>query len=103
MRPWIDAIRMSGREASAPLGSLPVPMDDNSGHDRERSRAACYRTLMIVALSCLCMPANAQDSCSELARLRAEGDTALKKAAQLTGPERCYAYVHYSVAWSDIK
>ncbi len=65
--------------------------------------AVYRRGLMILALVGLCAPSRAQVTCPELTKLRAEGEAALNKAAELTGEDRCYAYVHYSVAWSDIK
>lgn len=61
------------------------------------------RTLVIIAFLALGAPAGAQEACPELTRLHAEADTALEKAAGLAGPDRCYAYIHYSVAWTAIK
>jgi len=56
---------------------------------------------MMVSL-CLCAPAGAQEYCAELAQLFAEADGALNKTADLAGQDRCYGYVHYSVAWAEI-
>ena len=66
-------------------------------------RAVYRRDLMILAMVGLCAPALAQVTCPELTKLRAESEAALNKVAKLTGEDRCYAYVRYSVAWSDIK
>lgn len=61
------------------------------------------RSLVIIALIGLCTPAGAQETCPELTKLHAEAETALQKADVLAGPDRCYAYIHYSVAWTEIK
>ena len=61
------------------------------------------RSLVIIALFGFCTPAGAQEACPELARLHAEADAALEKAAGLAGPDLCYAYIHHSVAWTEIK
>jgi len=61
------------------------------------------RTLAIVALFGLCAPASSQELCPELARLHAEAEAQLQKAAGLVAQDRCYAYVHYSEAWGEIK
>lgn len=61
------------------------------------------RSLLIIALFGFCTPVGTQEACPELTRLYAEADAALEKAAGLAGPYCCYAYVHYSVAWGEIK
>jgi hypothetical protein len=61
------------------------------------------RSLVIIALFGFWTPAGAQEACPELTRLHAEADAALEKATGLAGPDRCYAYIHYSVAWTEIK
>jgi hypothetical protein len=59
--------------------------------------------LVIIALFGFWTPAGAQEACPELTRLHAEADAALEKATGLAGPDRCYAYIHYSMAWTEIK
>ena len=61
------------------------------------------RSLVIIALFGVWTPAGAQEACPELTKLQAEADAALHKADGLAGPDRCYAYIHYSVAWTEIK
>jgi len=56
---------------------------------------------MLVAL-CASAPARSQELCPELTRLQAEADEAWTKTAVLSAPDRCHAYVQFSVAWADV-
>jgi hypothetical protein len=58
--------------------------------------------LTMIALLAFATPADSQERCPELTRLYAEADAALGKTAGLVTPERCYAYVHFSVAWAEV-
>jgi hypothetical protein len=56
---------------------------------------------MLVAL-CASAPARSQEQCPELTRLQAEADETWTKTAMLSAPDRCHAYVQFSVAWADV-
>jgi hypothetical protein len=70
--------------------------------------------LTIIALTGLCIQADAQDRCPELTRLRSEAADALKQATTVprspaanTGgayatSEVCESYIRFSVAWGKI-
>ncbi|WP_257166766.1 hypothetical protein [Bradyrhizobium sp. SRS-191] len=59
--------------------------------------------VIIFVLLGIAPSAGAQELCPELARLSAEAEAISSKVADLPGPDRCYPYVHYSVAWADLE
>ena len=59
-------------------------------------------TFAIMALFGLCIQANAQAQCPELARLRSEAQEALRQSRTVPTSERCYAYGRLSNAWDAV-
>jgi hypothetical protein len=62
----------------------------------------CMPVLTILALLFFCIPANTQELCPELTRLRREAQEALKRSRTVPAWERCYMYHRLSVAWSAV-
>jgi hypothetical protein len=61
------------------------------------------KIVVVVLLLCISPPAEALELCPELAQLYAQAEAASSKVEDSASPDRCYPYVHYSVAWSDLE
>jgi hypothetical protein len=58
--------------------------------------------LALIVLVGFCSQASAQALCPELIRLRSEAAEASARVRDFSAPNRCAAYVRFSMAWDEI-